>query len=265
MLKKRILTSVCGLPILVAAIWFDEPLPWFTILVAVFGVLAAREFYQITLGSQMSFLTCLGIIWTFFFILSPHFNYDYLGSLLLAAALLLSLVALFFNRHKEGAYIRWAWTIIGILYIGWLLSYMVDLRLEAGRGWVIFTLATIFGSDSAAYFVGRALGKHFMAPRISPKKTWEGAAGGILGAVIAGVLAVYIFSLPLSYWEAVLLCIAVSVFAQIGDIAESLLKRIAGIKESGNLLPGHGGLLDRIDSIVFGGVVVYLYYICAVV
>ena len=159
----------------------------------------------------------------------------------------------------------------GILYIGWLLSYMVALRLEpgttaspdAGRNFVFLALFTTFGSDTAAYFIGRALGKHKLAPQISPGKTWEGAIAGLFGAVIISLLFTLNtpLQLPLSYGQAILLGVLISIFGQLGDLAESLLKRNSGVKDSGSLMPGHGGLLDRMDSVVFAGVVVYLYYI----
>ena len=261
MLKKRVITVLWCIPLLIVAIWFDEPLPWFTILVAVCGILAVLEFYRLVSVSRVSSLTCLGIIWTLLFILSPHFDYWLIVPLLLASAVVVSMVLLIFRRQQEGAVVTWAWTLVGLLYAGWLLSYLVALRLDAGRNWVFLVFFATFGSDTAAFFVGRALGRHRLAPRISPGKTWEGAVGGVLGTVIVSLL----FTLPspigltLSYGQAIFLGLLVSIFGQLGDLAESLLKRVVGVKESGNLMPGHGGVLDRMDSIVFAGVVVYYY------
>jgi phosphatidate cytidylyltransferase len=163
----------------------------------------------------------------------------------------------------------------GILYTGWLLGLFVALRLEpgtpsfphAGRDFVYLALFATFASDSAAYFIGRAIGRHKLAPGISPGKTWEGGVAGVCGAVIISLLFTLAtpLQLPLSYGQAIILGVLISVFGQIGDLAESLLKRNTGVKDSGNLMPGHGGLLDRMDSIVFAGVVVYLYYIFVVV
>jgi phosphatidate cytidylyltransferase len=152
--------------------------------------------------------------------------------------------------------------VVGFLYTGWMLSFLVDLRLEAGRNWVFFALFTTFGSDTTAYFVGRVLGKHRLAPQISPHKSWEGAIGGLLGA--AAVSLLFTLSTPLqimlSIGQGVVRALLVSIFGQIGDLAESLLKRNTGVKESGASIPGHGGFLDRMDSVVFAGVVVYLYH-----
>ena len=259
MLKKRVITALCGIPLLIVAIWFDKPLPWFTIIIAVWGLLAAFEFYKLVAILKARSLTCFGLIWTLLFIISPHFDYEFIIPLLLTSAMVLSLVWVVLRLKGEGAFISWAWTIVGMLYVGWLLSYLVALRLDAGRDWVFFTLFTIFGSDTVAYFVGRALGRHHLAPRISPKKTWEGAIGGVVGAIVVSLLFVTFTNLPLNYGQAVLLGFLVSVFSQFGDLVESLLKRNMGVKDSGNLIAGHGGALDRLDSIVFAGIVVYFF------
>jgi phosphatidate cytidylyltransferase len=175
---------------------------------------------------------------------------------------MLPLLWLVLRRRKEAAFTSWAWTLTGILYVGWLLSHLVALRgLDFGREWVLFALFTTFASDSTAFFIGRAWGRHHLAPNISPRKTWEGAVAGVLGAIIVSLLLTFLFNLPLSYAGAILLGLAVSVFGQVGDLVESLLKRNMGVKESGKLLPGHGGFLDRMDSVVFAGIVVYYYVI----
>ncbi len=272
MLKKRLITALIIIPLLVAAVWFDEPLPWFTVFVAIWGVLAVTEFYRMVAVRRALPLTSFGLIWTLMFILSrdsellailePHFDLNLLTLLLLTSAVVLPLIWLVLRRQREGAFTSWAWTLTGILYVGWLLSHFVALRgLDLGREWVFFALFTTFASDSAAFFIGRTWGRHHLAPNISPRKTWEGTVAGVLGTIIVSLLLVRLLHLPISYGGAILLGMAVSVFGQLGDLAESLLKRNMGVKESGKLLPGHGGFLDRIDSIVVTGVVVYYYII----
>jgi len=264
MLKKRLITALWGIPLLIVIIWFGGELG-FTILVAIWGLLAVFEFYRMVAVAKVSPLTYFGLIWTLLFILSPHFDYVILTPLLLTSAVILPLIWLLLRRQKEGAFIGWAWTIAGILYVGWLLSYLVALRgLDGGRDWVFFALFTTFGSDTAAFFAGRALGRHHLAPSISPGKTWEGAIGGVFGAIIVSLLLVTLLSLPLSYGQAILLGLIVSIFGQLGDLVESLLKRNMGVKESGKLIPGHGGVLDRMDSIVFASIVVYYYVTWAI-
>lgn len=264
MLKKRVITALCGIPLLIIVVWFDKPLPWFTIFMAFWSALAVYEFYGIVAASKAPPLTYFGIIWTLFFIISPHFEYGFLPLLIFTSAVFLSPLLLKLRRRKELFFASWLWSMAGILYVGWLLSYLVMLRIEVGSGWVFLAFFTVFCSDTAAYFVGRALGRHPLASRISPSKTWEGAIGGILGSIIASLILVNILFLSLGFWEAVLLGLLVSIFGQTGDLLESLFKRRMKIKESGKLVPGHGGLLDRMDSVVFAGVVVYLYYIIVV-
>lgn len=270
MLRKRVITALWGIPILIAAIWFDEPLPWFTVFTAIWGLLAVLEFYKMAAVYKVIPLTCFGMIWSLLFIVHPHFDYELSVPLLLTSAVILSLILVVGIHKREGAFSNWAWTVAGILYIGLLLSYLVALRLEpgtdafpeAGRNFVFLALLATFASDTSAYFVGRILGRHHMAPRISPAKTWEGAIAGLFGAVIISLLFTLSTPLqvPLDYSQAIFLGVLVSVFGQIGDLVESMLKRNAGVKESGSLMPGHGGLLDRMDSVIFAGVVVYLYY-----
>ena len=276
MLKKRIITSLWFVPLLVIVVWFGGE-PGFTALMVIFGILAALEFYRMVAMSKAPPLTYFGLIWTALFILSRNSELlaileSYLKPvpvtpLLLTAAVVPPLLWLLSRRQKEGAFTTWAWTIAGILYVGWLLSHLVALRgLDAGRNWVFFALFTTWASDTTAFFIGRKLGRHKLAPNISPGKTWEGATGGILGAIIVSILffTATPFHLPLTYWQAIPLSILVSIFGQVGDLVESLLKRNMGVKDSGKLMPGHGGVLDRMDSIIFAGIVVYYYVIWAI-
>lgn len=265
MLKKRLITALWGIPLVIAAVWFDEPLPWFTILAVIVGVLAILEFYRLVGVTGVIPLTACGLVLALLFIIFPHFDFGVSASeisLLFTAAVALPMILMIFIPQKEGLFRLWAWTLTGVLYIGWLLSYFVALRIEAGRNWLLLALFITFASDTAAYFIGKAVGKHKLAPSISPGKTWEGAFAGVIGAVIVG----YIFTLhtpfqtPMNFFHAVALAVAVSVFGQLGDLAESMLKRGAGVKDSGKLMPGHGGILDRLDSLLFSGFVVYIFF-----
>jgi len=133
--------------------------------------------------------------------------------------------------------------------------------VDEGRNWVFFAMFTTWASDTIAFFIGRRFGKRKLAPSISPSKTWEGAVGGIIGAMAMSVLffAPTPLHLSLAPWQAILLSLLVSVVGQLGDLAESLLKRNMGVKDSGTSVAGHGGFLDRLDSVVFAGIVVYYY------
>ena len=170
MLKKRVITGLWGILLTTAIVWFGAP--WFTILVAMWGLLAVFEFYKMVAASKAPPLTYFGLIWTLLFILSPHFDYAALTPLLLTSAVMLPLIWLLLRPQKERAFASWAWTIAGLLYIGWLLSYLVALRGQPdGRNWIFLALFATFASDTSAFFVGRAIGKHHLAPSISPGKT----------------------------------------------------------------------------------------------
>ena len=260
MLRQRILTAVVSLPLLIAAIWFGEP--WFTLLITAAAVLGSLEFYRMASHSQIRPITYFGVVWVVLLVLSPHCPYAATTPFLISAGILISLVWLLFRSPREQAFNSWAWTMAGILYTGWMLSHWVELRnLEAGKEWVFWAIFTTAASDTSAFFCGKAWGKRSLAPRVSPGKTWEGAIGGLLGGIIASLVLGIVFSLPLNYWQMALLGGLISIFAQLGDLVESLLKRNTSTKDSGNLLPGHGGILDRIDSPIFTGVVVYYWLV----
>jgi phosphatidate cytidylyltransferase len=263
MLAKRFITGLWGIPLVVAAVWFADPIPWFTVLAVIAGLLASLEFYRMSGVSKALPLAVFGLLATVLFIGYPHCTFASALPVLLSATVVLSLAILVFLRKTEGIFVIWAWTIGSIFYIGWLLSLLVTIRLDAGREWVLLVLFGTFGSDTAAFFIGKAFGKHKMAPQISPGKTWEGAVAGVFGAIILALLFTFSspWQLPLDYLEVVLLGAVISVFGQLGDLVESLLKRSFGVKDSGILMPGHGGILDRLDSVLFAGAVVYGYIV----
>jgi len=263
MLRQRIITAFVGLPLLIAAIWFGTP--WFALIVTAMAIVGALEFYRMSQNANVKPNIYLGILWVALLVISPYCPYSLTTPLLITSVMVISLICILFWPSKEKAFGNWAWTIAGIFYVGWMLSHWVGLRiLENGREWVFFTFFATIATDTFAFFVGRAWGKHPMSPTISPSKTWEGAIGGFVGTILISLIVKAIFSLPafslpINYWQAALLGGIISIFAQLGDLTESLLKRNTKTKDSGRLLPGHGGILDRIDSIIFSGVVAYYF------
>ncbi len=271
-MKLRVITAVVGIPVLLAFVYFDfeadtewfSQVPLLIVAVGAAAALGAWEFYRLGTHAEAQPLTLFGVIWAVLFVVAALFQVDWATASLLASAAVLPLVWLIIFRRDTWLQ-SWGWTVTGILYMGWMLGHYVMLRqLDHGRELVILALFTTFACDTSAYFVGRAWGKHHMTPTISPHKTWEGAAGGFAGAVAAALALHFLlnlggWSLPLSRLEVVGVGCLIGVMAQVGDLLESLLKRRAGVKDSGNLLPGHGGVLDRIDSLVFTGVIVYYF------
>lgn len=264
MMKQRILSALLLLPLL-ALLWFGNS-PAFAVLAGIIALLGIREFHHMEGRPGGRPLLLLMFLLTSLFITNahyhPHFDSLY-TTLLLIAAIVVPLLWLLLRFSRGEALTQWTWTWAGIIYVGWMLSYYVALRgLDQGREWVFLALLCTFACDTAAFFVGRTWGKHHLAPAISPKKTWEGAIGGFTGALAAALILSSLFDIAgLNYVNAIILGCLIGVFAQLGDLFESSLKRRAGVKDSGSLIPGHGGILDRLDSIIFSGFVVYYYAI----
>jgi phosphatidate cytidylyltransferase len=202
-------------------------------------------------------------------------------SALAATTLIAPIVALIFRPSLDGTLASWMATVFATLYIALPLGHVVALRQIAGvtagaggwltalegrlgfRGaalglaWFLLALITTWLTDTFAYLGGRAFGKHLLAPVVSPKKTWEGFAAGIVGAILTAVIANWCFGVGMRPLIAALVGILIALAATVGDLAESLLKRQTGVKDSGTLIPGHGGILDRIDGLLFAFIVVY--------
>jgi len=154
--------------------------------------------------------------------------------------------------------------LLGVLYVGFFIPHVALLRQQPeGWRWVLFTVYSAMGSDSGAYFAGRAYGRRKLMPAVSPSKTVEGAVGGLVGAAIIGALCWLIFFRELPLGETLGVAVAIGVLAQLGDLCESALKRGFGAKDSGWIIPGHGGILDRLDSLLFPFVFSYYYYAVA--
>ncbi|MEE9199676.1 MAG: phosphatidate cytidylyltransferase [Dehalococcoidia bacterium] len=257
-LETRVLTALIAIPPLFAIIWIGEP--WFAMLVAVVALWGLIEFYSlVSLRWERPFLL-LGALWTAIFLLNALFGGTDTLPIVAAGAVALSLLLFPFRRRWKEDVVPWGWTMAGAFLLGWTLSYFVLLReIDYGREWVVLTLFSVFAVDTSAYFVGRAIGRHQLAPRLSPKKTWEGAIGGVAGALLISPLIDYSLDTPMGLGRVLGLGALIAVVSQVGDLLESFFKRSVGVKDAGGLVPGHGGVLDRLDSVVFTVVVVYYY------
>lgn len=231
-------------------------------MLCVLAAVALHEFYVMALPSQRRgeslLATALGVILTSALLFCPFPGAG--QGVLVAVVLAMIVLFLFRYRTLEATGRELALTLFGLLYVPLLLSYAGLLRmLPAGREWVFLVLLIVMVSDSLAYFVGRMLGRHRLYPAISPNKTIEGALGGLVGGVL-GTLAAKVWLLPqLQAVDILVLGIGVGGFSQVGDLAESMLKRSFGVKDSGAIFPGHGGLLDRLDSLLFAFPATYYY------
>jgi phosphatidate cytidylyltransferase len=169
-----------------------------------------------------------------------------------------------FEHGRDQAAVDLAITIGGLTYLGWIAAYLIDLRsLTDGAWWLLLVFCIVWVADAMAYFVGVRFGRHKLAPRLSPKKSWEGYLGGVAAGTLAAALLTVILNrfspVHVGTWPTVGLGLILSTLTTLGDLGESLFKRYAGIKDSGSLLPGHGGAFDRIDSLIWAGVLGYYW------
>jgi len=261
---KRWVTSLVALPVLGFLI-FGGGGPVFAVLIGIVSVIALREYFRIALTSGErsgaealtwpAFIIGPLIIWAAY--LKAHgFILGLIGLNLVFCGLV---AVLNFKKNPQiGGLVPKQ--VLGVVYVPLLLSFLIPVReSDAGTTWIVFLLAVIFAGDISAFYVGSYGGRHKLAPAVSPGKTIEGAFGGLAGNLIAGAVFKYFFFPRMSWGAAVCFFLSVGVMGQVGDLFESLLKRAADVKDSGTILPGHGGLLDRIDALLFAAPAAYLF------
>lgn len=279
-MNSRILTALVALPILILSILLPYFLPrvpqvsWFFVLIAALGIGAGLfEFFTLTKKLELKADASIAYIGAAFFFVAFLFdaprNAPDLLIMTLAAFLILVLITQMFRFQADfskmltgiGA------TILGVLYVAFLGGFIVSMRVGFNETTVPF-LSTkligfffliVMGADVGAYFVGKNFGKHKLVPKISPGKTWEGAFGGIVFSSVFAAIATYTFFPELPYKISIPLAIVMTVIGVLGDLAESAMKRGAGAKDAANILPGHGGLLDRLDSLLFNAPILYYF------
>ena len=261
-MAARVATAAVALPALAGLVWVGGP--WFTALISVAAAVAAFEAAAMVRPRVPKTIEAVAPLAAAALPVAVHFTSSGeigagLVPMTIAGATALTLGASWLHRRSARAAVREAALVTGaVLYTGGLLAYGVLLReADGGRDWAYFALGVVFATDTLALFTGRYAGRTKMAPSVSPGKTWEGAAGGLIAGVAAGVALKYVLDLDAAVWQIALASASLAVVAQLGDLAESKLKRVAGVKDSGRLLPGHGGLLDRTDSIVAALPVMY--------
>lgn len=270
---QRIITVVPLLPVLVGALWWDV----ISVTAVVVGA-SCLGLYELYRGLQQSgyapyqrYGYLLGVTVIIASYAQAVYGVDLLMPILALGTIGSLITAVFTANDDQYALPSWALSLVAVLYIPFLLSHLILLRaidtpltdglltawVSPGFAWIVFALATTWLGDTFAYFVGRSWGRTPLAPHISPKKTWEGSIGGLIGAALTGLGCVYLFGLPISPLIGAMLGGIAGIIGPLGDLAESQIKRQIGVKDVGSLLPGHGGILDRIDSILFMVPIVY--------
>ncbi len=263
--KDRFLVAVVLMGGLFLAIQYLPDIGFFCVL-QILIIISLLEFYKLFQGTKTPPYQILGLIMSL--LISASFLFDAVtlemvlfSSLFLAAAFPL----VFLKRAETLAPFAnaIALTLLGPLFVNFTLNHVYLLRLEKGAVYVYFLGIIIICGDTAAYFVGKFWGKHLLAPKASPRKTWEGTFGGFVFAGLGALFVQQVLIPDILLWKAVVVAVLVHVFAQIGDLFESLFKRAAGRKDSSNILAGHGGFLDRIDSFVLAAP--FFYFILKII
>ena len=267
----RTVTALVGLPVILAAVWWG--VPSLTVLTLLAAILAVREIYRLTPSGTDSLPWLLGAMWAAAWVLGAHAasglsNFLIISGGILAAGAFVSLLWLVAYCRGERILATAGFLAGGPVIAGFLLGHALALRNigdsgDVGRDWLLLALLTVFAADTGAYLAGQVLGRRRMAPSISPGKTWEGAGGGLACAVAAAIALGFLPGLSSPRWQLAIIGATVGVLSQVGDLLESKAKRASNVKDAGSLIPGHGGILDRLDSIVLS--VPAVYYLLATV
>jgi phosphatidate cytidylyltransferase len=259
-LMKRWQTALIALPMLFIIVYGSIS---FFILALAAALVCLYEFYGIAIKdcSITHEICLLGFVITIIWVLLVYLNYlEYLWMIAVFNLMALSgIIVCRFNGQPDilDIAIRQA---MGIIYIPGLIGFMLLIhQFKHGHCWIYMTFLMIFACDTGGYFVGKQFGKHALCRAVSPKKTIEGFLGGLVLCVLTCFIFAPLFQLPIPVRHIIGLSVIVGIVAPLGDLFESAFKRIADIKDSGHLLPGHGGLLDRIDAFLFAGPLVYGY------
>jgi len=260
----RVLVSVIAIPALVAMAYFGSV--YFLSFVLIIAGISFYEFAVMAKYKGANVNVNVGLLAVIFLTINQYKFFVNQYHFLIAIFLVLLIYELF--RNNGSAILNLSATLLGIFYLGLFGSTLVGIRefypnvddVYYNGGYLIISIfASIWICDSAAFFGGTAFGKNKLFPRVSPNKSWEGAIFGFVFAILAMILARHLLLNFLSLKDAAAIGFITGTFGQIGDLAESLLKRDAGVKDSSNLIPGHGGIFDRFDSMLFSAPIIYLY------
>lgn len=263
-LGTRVLVALFGIPLIIVVSIVGKSL--FLLFALVIGVVSYIEFTKMIKKKRHMNNNIIAVPAIIAIILNAYFRFTDFHILILIIVPVLLLTEMM--RNKESAVSNLGSTLIGIFYIGFFTSSLVALRehydtsfflYDQGGYLIISIFASIWICDSAAYFVGSAIGTHKILPRVSPQKSWEGAIAGFVFSIAAMIAAKFLVMDFLLINDAVAIGFIIGTFGQAGDFVESMLKRDVNVKDSSSIIPGHGGIFDRFDSLLFTAPIVYLY------
>ncbi len=256
---KRVLSGLVLILVVLGVVQYGSPL-LFLALVTAAVLVGWMEYVKLLRHMGIKINPIVGGIMCLFLVFCFYRNDFYL------VWLAVCLMSLFITWYASGSALedalnQVAYSFLGVVYVSGLMSYFILLRgMEQGNHILFYLFMVIWSGDIAAYYVGKTIGKTPLAPRISPGKTLEGSGAGLVGSVAGGVAAHFLFFEILPLNHCLIMALLCGIMGQIGDLAESLFKRRAGVKDSGSLVPGHGGVLDRLDSLMFAGPAFYIYH-----
>ena len=255
--KKRLVAAAVALPVFISYVYFLPAFPYFLGLIIVAGMIAMRELfkmYRVPLDLNVSGVVAGGLL---LYILTQYPEFGLHAIFLMTSALILH--RMFWSETPSGSMAELGPVGMGLLYIVICMSFHWFLRdMENGLAYTFALYFSVWLADSMAYYIGTYMGKHKLCPSISPKKTVEGALGSVLGGILGVLIAKFVFDISsMSVLFAVATGIVMGLTTLTGDLIESMFKRDAGVKDSGTLIPGHGGMFDRIDGMIISGPVLY--------
>lgn len=261
----RIIVSIIAIPLIIGICYLGGY--YFLAFTLGIGLISFYEFSLLAKNKDAYVNSIVGFVMTAFLIINSYFVFISFHYSILIGILLLLIYELF--RDKSSAIINLGTTLLGIFYIGLFSSTLIGIReiysgfsyeYQNGGLLIISMMITIWMCDSAAYFLGTAFGKHRLFPRVSPKKSWEGAVAGFIFSIATMIFMKSVLIDFLTMNQAITIGIIIGSFGQIGDLIESLIKRDANVKDSSDIIPGHGGILDRFDSLLYSAPIVFLYF-----
>jgi phosphatidate cytidylyltransferase len=266
LLRARVLSALVLIPIAALIIWAGGW--WFFAAIGLVALLAGYEFSQLMRQGGYAPATIFVLAIICVSLIPAQFPTLDIVQPALTALLILSISWQLFQARDEIPTTNWALTIAGGLYVGWLSANAIRLRglppNSVGLAWMVLALLVTWGGDTAAYFVGRTIGRHKFWPRLSPRKTWEGVLAGTIGCLLIGALVGYLamrLTGAIGPFHGLIVGLLASIVGPLGDLAISMMKRQVKVKDSGQIIPGHGGVLDRTDSLLFIIATTYYYAI----
>jgi len=259
-LGKRLLSAALFLPLFIYILAKGSPFHFF-ILVFLAICLALHEFYSFNITLLSKELKLFGFLWGAFILVAAYTgDFSQMSGIVAGGVILLFLIRLLRGKELSGVINETSFLCLSVLYVVFLLSYLVLLRgLDYGHLWILLLFFITWGGDTAAYFSGVHMGKRRLYPEISPKKSVEGLIGGFFGGIAGGLFFKSLFFSHIAFLDCIIIAAVIGIVGPLGDLTESMLKRSSNVKDSGGLIPGHGGFLDRLDSIMFSAPVLYYF------